>query len=148
MNPLGRGQRPSANGKIKPTGCLLGACSGRQPMGYRFSLLTLLFSGVITSKNPIPKKSFALAQELLGTFKLLQPRHLLRYRRRTRSHQLSEPGVIAKTCKLRILIHVLNSLVSLLERSSKVLQGPVGVATLGAELGNDVVKACPVLWGR
>ena len=30
----------------KPTGCLLGACSGQHPMGYRFSLLTLLFSGV------------------------------------------------------------------------------------------------------
>jgi hypothetical protein len=32
--------------KEKPTGCLLGACSGQHPMGYRFSLLTLLFSGV------------------------------------------------------------------------------------------------------
>ena len=32
--------------KQKPTGRLLGACSGRRPMGYRFSLLTLLFSGV------------------------------------------------------------------------------------------------------
>ncbi len=32
--------------KKKPTGCLLGACSGQHPMGYRFSLLTLLFSGV------------------------------------------------------------------------------------------------------
>jgi hypothetical protein len=31
----------------KPTGRLLGACSGRRPMGYRFSLLTLLFSGVL-----------------------------------------------------------------------------------------------------
>jgi hypothetical protein len=30
----------------KPTGRLLGACSGQHPMGYRFSLLTLLFSGV------------------------------------------------------------------------------------------------------
>ncbi len=30
-----------------PTGCLLGACSGQQPVGYRFSLLTLLFSGAI-----------------------------------------------------------------------------------------------------
>jgi hypothetical protein len=32
--------------KQKPIGCLLGACSGQHPMGYRFSLLTLLFSGV------------------------------------------------------------------------------------------------------
>jgi hypothetical protein len=32
----------------KPIGCLLGACSGQHPMGYRFSLLTLLFSGVFT----------------------------------------------------------------------------------------------------
>lgn len=30
----------------KPTGHLLGACSGQHPVGYRFSLLTLLFSGV------------------------------------------------------------------------------------------------------
>ena len=42
--------------KKKPTGCLLGACSGQHPMGYRFSLLTLLFSGVITMiklQNPM-----------------------------------------------------------------------------------------------
>jgi hypothetical protein len=36
-----------SSSKEKPTGRLLGACSGRRPMGYRFSLLTLLFSGVI-----------------------------------------------------------------------------------------------------
>ncbi len=36
----------------KPTGCLLGACSGQHPMGYRFSLLTLLFSGVLNPLNP------------------------------------------------------------------------------------------------
>ena len=49
----------------KPTGCLLGACSGRQPMGYRFSLLTLLFSGVITRKNPFPGKSFASIRKFM-----------------------------------------------------------------------------------
>ena len=38
--------------KIKPTGCLLGACSGQHPMGYRFSLLTLLFSGVFEFIKP------------------------------------------------------------------------------------------------
>jgi len=38
--------------KKKPTGCLLGACSGQHPMGYRFSLLTLLFSGVFISIKP------------------------------------------------------------------------------------------------
>jgi hypothetical protein len=38
--------------KEKPTGCLLGACSGQHPMGYRFSLLTLLFSGVFTLIKP------------------------------------------------------------------------------------------------
>jgi len=37
-----------ATANKKPTGCLLGACSGQHPMGYRFSLLTLLFSGVCT----------------------------------------------------------------------------------------------------
>jgi hypothetical protein len=31
---------------------LLGACSGQHPMGYRFSLLTLLFSGVIAMIKP------------------------------------------------------------------------------------------------
>jgi hypothetical protein len=30
----------------KPTERLLGACSGQHSVGYRFSLLTLLFSGV------------------------------------------------------------------------------------------------------
>jgi hypothetical protein len=38
--------------KQKPIGCLLGACSGQHPMGYRFSLLTLLFSGVIALIKP------------------------------------------------------------------------------------------------
>jgi hypothetical protein len=38
--------------KKKPTGCLLGACSGQHPMGYRFSLLTLLFSGVFVLIKP------------------------------------------------------------------------------------------------
>jgi len=33
--------------ELVPTDCLLGACSGRQSVGYRFSLLTLLFSGVV-----------------------------------------------------------------------------------------------------
>jgi hypothetical protein len=43
------------NKNQKPIGCLLGACSGRRPMGfYRFSLLTLLFSGVICNPKPCP----------------------------------------------------------------------------------------------
>ena len=44
----------------KPTGRLLGACSGRRPMGYRFSLLTLLFSGVFTLIKPEARKKFRL----------------------------------------------------------------------------------------
>jgi len=36
----------------KPIGCLLGACSGRQPMGYRFSLLTLCFQEYLYCLNP------------------------------------------------------------------------------------------------
>jgi hypothetical protein len=39
----------------KPTDYLLGACSGRQSVGYRFSLLTLLFSGVIDLIYPDPR---------------------------------------------------------------------------------------------
>jgi hypothetical protein len=31
---------------------LLGACSGQHPVGYRFSLLTLLFSGVFAIIKP------------------------------------------------------------------------------------------------
>jgi len=45
----------SGSEKKKPIGYLLGACSGQHPMGYRFSLLTLLFSGVyrtIKHRNP------------------------------------------------------------------------------------------------
>jgi hypothetical protein len=44
----------------KPTGCLLGACSGQHPMGYRFSLLTLLFSGVCTWIKPQNSEKFRL----------------------------------------------------------------------------------------
>jgi hypothetical protein len=44
--------------KQKPTGRLLGACSGRRPMGYRFSLLTLLFSGVIEPIKPYLDRKF------------------------------------------------------------------------------------------
>lgn len=61
----------------KPTGRLLGACSGRRPMGYRFSLLTLLFSGVFMNSNPVPEKSFALFQEILSIPKSLPPEHFL-----------------------------------------------------------------------
>jgi len=44
--------------KQKPTGCLLGACSGQHPMGYRFSLLTLLLSGVVEKLNTRTALSF------------------------------------------------------------------------------------------
>jgi hypothetical protein len=44
----------------KPTGRLLGACSGRRPMGYRFSLLTLLFSGVIETIKPYSRGKLRL----------------------------------------------------------------------------------------
>jgi hypothetical protein len=44
----------------KPTGCLLGACSGQHPMGYRFSLLTLLFSGVFVLIKPQKAAKFRL----------------------------------------------------------------------------------------
>jgi len=46
--------------KKKPTGCLLGACSGQHPVGYRFSLLTLLFSGVIEDIKPQAGVKFRL----------------------------------------------------------------------------------------
>ena len=43
--------------KQKPTECLLGACSGQHSVGYRFSLLTLLFSGVCRKiKHPRAKE--------------------------------------------------------------------------------------------
>ena len=44
----------------KPTGRLLGACSGQHPMGYRFSLLTLLFSGVFDLIKPQKPAEFRL----------------------------------------------------------------------------------------
>jgi hypothetical protein len=44
----------------KPTGCLLGACSGQHPMGYRFSLLTLLFSGVCKNSKHRNRTKFRL----------------------------------------------------------------------------------------
>jgi len=58
--------RPNANCKLptvgsqtaKPTDRLLGACSGRQSVGYRFSLLTLLFSGVFINMKPDPREKF------------------------------------------------------------------------------------------
>jgi len=46
--------------KKKPTGRLLGACSGRHPVGYRFSLLTLLFSGVFAMIKPQNATKFRL----------------------------------------------------------------------------------------
>jgi len=39
---------------------LLGACSGQHPMGYRFSLLTLLFSGVFVMIKPENSIKFRL----------------------------------------------------------------------------------------
>ena len=35
-----------------PTGCLLGACSGRQPVGYGFSLLAAAFRSLFPKCNP------------------------------------------------------------------------------------------------
>src|SRR5580704_19054616 len=49
-----------SSAKKKPTGCLLGACSGQHPMGYRFSLLTLLFSGVFAMIKPQNGAKFRL----------------------------------------------------------------------------------------
>jgi len=57
----GEGQLPIAILLAKkPTGCLLGACSGQHPMGYRFSLLTLLFSGVFAMIKPQNSAKFRL----------------------------------------------------------------------------------------
>jgi hypothetical protein len=52
----------------KPTGCLLGACSGRQPMGYRLSLLTQLLSGVIDQYKPKSGKKFRADAKILSAF--------------------------------------------------------------------------------
>jgi hypothetical protein len=46
-----------------PTGGLLGACSGRLPVGYRFSLLTLLFSGVFVQIKPGWAEKFRQSQK-------------------------------------------------------------------------------------
>jgi hypothetical protein len=53
-------EESSSQSTEKPIGCLLGACSGQHPMGYRFSLLTLLFSGVIAMIKPQNSKKFRL----------------------------------------------------------------------------------------
>ena len=44
----------------KPTECLLGACSGQHSVGYRFSLLTLLFSGVCNEIKHLNARLFRL----------------------------------------------------------------------------------------
>ena len=44
----------------KPTECLLGACSGQHSVGYRFSLLTLLFSGVCNEIKHLNARPFRL----------------------------------------------------------------------------------------
>jgi hypothetical protein len=50
----------ASSSKKKPTGRLLGACSGQHPMGYRFSLLTLLFSGVCKKIKHLNPAKFRL----------------------------------------------------------------------------------------
>jgi hypothetical protein len=44
----------------KPTERLLGACSGQHSVGYRFSLLTLLFSGVCNEIKHLNTHPFRL----------------------------------------------------------------------------------------
>src|ERR1700733_5346402 len=78
----------------------------------------------------------------------MQPSDLLRYCGWTRRHQLSEPGIIAKTCELRILVYVLDPLVSLLERPPEVLERTIGITPLGAQLGDNVGKARAILRRR
>jgi len=63
---LAKGQKLSQEPNKKPIGCLLGACSGRQPMGYCFSLLTLCFQEAITNFNPGCDKSFAGRKNILN----------------------------------------------------------------------------------
>jgi hypothetical protein len=55
-----------------PTGCLLGACSGLQPVGL-FSLLTLLFSGALTLKTQAHKESFAKFYDFYASFLIHYP---------------------------------------------------------------------------
>lgn len=55
-----QGKKAGSDQNKKPTGRLLGACSGQHPMGYRFSLLTLLFSGVFILIKPQNQTQYRL----------------------------------------------------------------------------------------
>jgi len=112
----------SAGFNKKPTDCLLGACSGRQPMGYRFSLLTLLLSGVFPNRNTTPGKSCGKNVKFCNLQAIEMAALLIGYRRRLRSHQLGESGVFAQTLKVRILIDVIDAGVTFLHRAPQVLQ--------------------------
>jgi hypothetical protein len=57
---LGANSQELAAKTKKPIRCMLGACSGQHPMGYRFSLLTLLFSGVCTAIKLLNREKFRL----------------------------------------------------------------------------------------
>ena len=99
----------------KPTGCLLGACSGRQPVGYRFSLLTLLFSGVFADNKPKAAKKFRPPPRFLEELcNLIGTWGLLRNGRRPGEHQLSKAGILAQFGELGVLVNVINGFVPLL----------------------------------
>ena len=91
-------------------------------MGYRFSLLTLLFSGVFAQLKPVSEEKLRLLlQNFSNVSKHKVQRDLFRYGQRTGSHELGETGILAQLCKLHVLVHVINPFITFLHRSSQVL---------------------------
>src|SRR5207244_10017679 len=76
---------PTAGNK-KPTGCLLGACSGRTTGGTVSPYSPCCFQEYLPDLNTGRKKSFAPAQFFFCSTKLIALRDLVGYRRWPGSH--------------------------------------------------------------
>jgi len=124
----------------KPTGCLLGACSGRHPVGYRLLTHPVVFRSHYSVETRARKKVSRVAIKFYGFSKYLQVRNLFRNRGRPRGHQFGKAGVTAQPGELGILIYVVDPFVALLHGAPEVLQRPVAITHLGAEFGDqDIV---------
>src|SRR2546427_8860240 len=84
---------PTAGSK-KPTGCLLGACSGRTTGGTVSPYSPCCFQEYLPDLNTGRKKSFAPAQFFFCSTKLIALRDLVGDRRWPGSHQLGEAGIL------------------------------------------------------
>ena|SRR6266480_4252680 len=107
--------------KEKPTGCLLGACSGRTTGGTVSPYSPCCFQEYLADLNTDQKKSFAESKKIIDFAKRMAGRNLIGDRRWTGGHELGEARIFSQLGELGVFIHILDVFVAFLHRSPQVL---------------------------